>query len=100
MLVPEKICINFGKYPILNEGNKFAQEHVRRVNNYLKQINKNKNFPRVGQSSSTMWTCDLTKYISINADTEVKISDCYLIIFKNEKVLITSDPTQNFFWIL
>ncbi len=69
-IVPEKICINFGKYPILNEGNKFAQEYVSKVNNYLKTNEiKIRISLGVGQSRSTMWTCDLTKkYISINAD--------------------------------
>ena len=69
-IFPEKISLSFGKYLILDQGNKFISKNVSKINKYLKTNEIKINISLgVGTGSSKMWTCDLTKeYISINAD--------------------------------
>ena len=69
-IFPEKISLSFGKYLILDQGNKFISKNVSKINKYLKTNEIKINISLgLGRGSSKMWTCDLTKeYISINAD--------------------------------
>ena len=69
-IVPEKISLSFGKYLILDQGNKFISKNISKINKYLKTNEIKINISLgLGRGSSKMWTCDLTKeYISINAD--------------------------------
>jgi glutamate N-acetyltransferase/amino-acid N-acetyltransferase len=69
-IFPEKISLSFGKYLILDQGNKFISKNVSKINKYLKKNEIKINISLgLGRGSSKMWTCDLTKeYISINAD--------------------------------
>ena len=69
-IFPEKISLNFGKYLILDKGNKFITKNVSKINKYLKKSEIKINISLgLGRGNSKMWTCDLTKdYISINAD--------------------------------
>ena len=69
-IFPEKISLSFGKYLILDKGNKFISKNVLKINKYLKKSEIKINISLgLGSGNSKMWTCDLTKdYISINAD--------------------------------
>ena len=69
-IFPEKISLSFGKYLILDKGNKFISKNVLKINKYLKKSEIKINISLgLGTGNSKMWTCDLTKdYISINAD--------------------------------
>lgn len=69
-IFPEKISLNFGKYLILDKGNKFITKNVSKINKYLKKSEIKITISLgIGGGKSKMWTCDLTKdYISINAD--------------------------------
>ena len=69
-IFPEKISLSFGKYLILDKGNKFISKNVLKINKYLKKSEiKITVSLGLGGGNSKMWTCDLTKdYISINAD--------------------------------
>ena len=69
-IFPEKISLSFGKYLILDQGNKFISKNVSKINKYLKTNEIKINISLgLGRGSSKMWTCALTKeYISINAD--------------------------------
>ena len=69
-ILPDKISLSFGKYLILDKGNKFISKNVSKINKYLKKSEIKINISLgLGTGKSRMWTCDLTKdYISINAD--------------------------------